>query len=386
MPPFDCFIETLDRPVTAADAVWSARLPASRHAAAGASPAPAADAPTVGDYFAAVRAYLQGPGEKALARALAAAGMPAGPDTELRLLLSKHGAYYHPCRVMADSGGRRAEMVLNVAVSEAGLALAPKEFAILKRLNRLPGPSFLPEVYGFGRAAAGPCAEACMFLGQWLGGFNEFHLTGRGPGGQPTLVIWDPEEGLLEPDPDQCDQIYAQAARILTRYFDLETFECIGAWHHAAGDFVVRLGGPRPELRLVTVREYRPMFTRPRPPGRPGGDVQTLLESLLVFFMNLSVRMRLDRLDGVGELAWSGPGAVAATLAGVLEALSEKPPVAGLPLPLDQLFRRYLRAADPSELRELCTAVLTANPPRPTLADARLEEHLAALERAVSNL
>ncbi len=395
MPSFACFFETLDQPVSPADAAWSARLPLSRHSAGGAPPAAAEDAPSVGDYFAAVRSYLEGPGTEALARVLAGAGLPGGQVTEFRLMLAKHGAYYHPCRIVAAGHGRQVDMVLNVALSSAGRVLAPREFAILKRLKQEYEPAYVPEVYGFGEVSLGRGAAACMFLGQWLDGFHEFHLTRRATGMKPTIVVWDPEHGRRYPDPDQIRRIYSQAARILTHYFNPGTFECIGAWHHAAGDFVVRLTGARLELRLISVREYRPIFSSRHSPGatpppmRSVADLQALLEALLVFFLDLSVRMRIDRLDGVGDFAWSGPATVAATLDGMLQALSESPLSTDLPLPLDLVFKHFLLSTPLEDLRELCSAILAANPlspPAAALVDTRLEEHLEALAKAFGGL
>ena len=131
-------------------------------------------------------------------------------------------------------------------------------------------------------------------------------------------------------------QSHRQVAHILTSYLDLESFEAIGSWHHAAGDFVVRDGPGEAGVRLVTAREFRPVF------GRPPSDVQGLLNACLVFLLQLSLRTRLDRLDGTGDMAWSGPEAIGATVDGMLAALAQKPFPEGLPLPFAGLFERYL--------------------------------------------
>jgi len=47
-------------------------------------------------------------------------------------------------------------------------------------------------------------------------------------------------------------------------------------------------------------------------------------EALLFFLLNLSVRMRLDRLDGVGAIAWADDDCVDATLEGFMEGLRIK--------------------------------------------------------------
>jgi hypothetical protein len=47
-------------------------------------------------------------------------------------------------------------------------------------------------------------------------------------------------------------------------------------------------------------------------------------EALLFFFLNLSIRMRLDRLDGIGELVWAGDECLDMTWGGFKEALQVK--------------------------------------------------------------
>jgi hypothetical protein len=83
----------------------------------------------------------------------------------------------------------------------------------------------------------------------------------------------------------------------------------------------------------------------------------------LIFLLNLSIRTRLDRLDGTGEMAWSDPVAVEATVAGMLAGLAEKPPPFELPLPFTQLFRRYLANCSAEDLLDLCNGIAATYPP-----------------------
>ena len=95
-----------------------------------------------------------------------------------------------------------------------------------------------------------------------------------------------------------------------------------------------------------------------------GARTQDPPRSSLVFLLNLSIRTRLDRLDGTGDMAWSGPVAVEATVVGMLAALAEKPAPCELPLPMDRLFRRYLAACSADDLLEMCGAIAaTVFPP-----------------------
>jgi hypothetical protein len=72
-------------------------------------------------------------------------------------------------------------------------------------------------------------------------------------------------------------------------------------WHHAAGDFVIRVDGEKTSVKMITVRDYVPMAGIETEPD----SEQAILDALVIFFIHLSVRMRLDRLDGVNEVVWA---------------------------------------------------------------------------------
>lgn len=390
-PRFEYFLETVDQPVTPEHPAWERPLPLSRRAVS--EPSSSRAIPdafiSIGDYFKAVRAFLQGVERGAFSRCLEEQGAESSAGRIFRIFLAKHGEYYHPARVETGLGGRSFRWVVNVAVSAAGRALLFKEHALLKRLKREFPVTYVPEVYAAGEVDAGNSRSLAMFLGQWFSGFHEFHLTRGTSDTGPELVLWDPENGHRRLDSGQGRAVYHQVAYILTHYFNPSTLEGIGAWHHAAGDFVVRLKGADPEVRLITVREYRPLFRVHTKTGGAAYGIKRLLETLLIFLLNLSIRTRLDRLDGTGDLAWSDPAAAEATVAGMLAALAEKPPPFELPLPLNLLFRHYLAACSAEDLLELCGAIASnyaPEAPEKPLVKARLREHAGALAAALSRL
>ena len=47
-------------------------------------------------------------------------------------------------------------------------------------------------------------------------------------------------------------------------------------------------------------------------------------EALFFFLLNLTLRIRLDRLDGVGEIAWADEGCLSSAFDGFFLALEEK--------------------------------------------------------------
>jgi len=382
---FECFLETPDQPVLPEHALWRRPLPLSRYAFTAPVSAHAnteASIP-VGDYFEAIQAFIKGVGGEAIARALAGEGAdPAGAQV-FRIFLAKHGAYYHPARVETEIEGVPYPWVVNVAVSAAGKALVFKEYVLLEKLGREFSAAYLPQVYAAAEVNAGSGRPLAMFLGQWFTGFHEFHPTRDAPGGGQALALWDPASAPILLGATQTCAVYRQVARILTHYLNLAAFEVIGAWHHAAGDFVVRLEDRQAEVRLITVRDYRPLFRRRPESGDRVRDVPGLLEALLIFLLNVSVRTRLDRLDGTGDLVWSDPLAVEATVAGMLDGLAGKTVPWEPALPIDVLFSRYLGACTAEDILFLCTDLVEKTYPDGSaercLVNAHVKEHAAAL-------
>jgi hypothetical protein len=362
-PRFAFFLETEGQPIDGGHSAWNRNLPGGRGCFPGGE-RPGEEIPfTVGDYFQAAREFLK-------------STRPTAAAESIRIHLAKHGPYYHPARVAARINGRWAQFVLNVAASEAGRALIHREYAMLQRLSRAVAPFYLPAVFAIGESALPGKARVSMFIGEWLAGFYEFHLSRTSNTVETGMVVWDPENGSRPLDRGRARAVYSGAARILTHYLDLSTGECIGAWQHATGDFVVNPAGAGPEVRLITVRDYRPLL---RPAAAAGHGLPALLETLLVFFRDTLIRMRLDRLDGVGEIAWADPIAVEGGLEGFFSALSEKPEPAGVPLPLELLFRHYALACGPDHLLELCRGLLCRllpEPGDPPVPSAFLEQHV----------
>jgi hypothetical protein len=302
---------------------------------------------THADYFRAVRSYLTGAGRPHIRQALAARRpqmeAPFEPD-RMEIILEKHGEFYHPARIDVTIGGDVIPLVLNVAVTPAGGEWMASEMAALNRVaDRLP-PGRVPTVFGYAVISGATDVALPMFLADWFDGFHEFHLSIDSRSGGQGMVVWDTDATPFFLAAQQQAEVYRQAAFLLTRAYDPGTTEQIYPWHHASGDFVLRVRGASVDLRLITVRQYAPTLT---------GDDEALdddarLMALLVFFLNLTLRNRLDRLDGTGEPAWADPRAVAATVQGFIEAL---------PAELAVGFKGLLRAYDTAELVDLLTPV-----------------------------
>jgi hypothetical protein len=266
----------------------------------------------------------------------------------------KHGSFYHPAKIRVFTPDRTASFVMNVALGEPGKSCLFNEFKVLHYLNRYRRPSFLPAVYFRDETALETEDNGCretirMFLADWLEGYFEFHPSANPAAAVGGFLIWDGREPSTVLSRDQMKQLYFQAAYILTHYFDPATYRQIYPWHHAAGDFVVKAEGARVLVKLVTARRYGSLMDTGR--VSPG-------EALLFFFLNLSLRMPLDRLDGSGEITWNGEGCLEATWLGFIKALKSKEKEGTLGKRDMDDFRGRLKGLPLFKIRECLEALL----------------------------
>jgi hypothetical protein len=228
-----------------------------------------------------------------------------------------------------------------------------------------------------------------MFLGQWFNGYHEFHISIDPVDQKPKIMVWDDVHGRFFLSTEQTKILYARVSKILTGYYNLESCEQILSWHHAAGDFVVRAEDEKLELKLITVRQYAAFFQGQKDLAAAHGDSELMLQALLIFFLNLSIRMRLDRLNGIGEMVWSDSVAVEATLIGFLEALSMKPDVSSLPESPLACFIAYLASCTEAGLMDLTEAIVNRfNPQMPGLKVVKknIHPHVENLQACIQQI
>ncbi len=162
---------------------------------------------------------------------------------------------------------------------------------------------------------------------------------------QYKIRVWDDREAPGFLTSEETLELYRQIALILTSCYNPESFEQVFPWHHAAGDFIVSCSNDLLRIKLITVRQYGALLEN------PDKDEATLLEAMLFFLVNLSIRTRLDRLDGVGEVTWAGSAAVEGTVRGFMDGLSAKVPR------WDVRFKEFFASVSLLELTEICEAV-----------------------------
>jgi hypothetical protein len=300
----------------------------------------------------------------------------------LEIISQKHGAFYHVAQARAKVADQVHSLAVNSAIRPAQQAFLQSEFALLKDLHKRFSRGLIPRAYVMGAA---PCATdgntgpvLKSFIGEWFEGFHEFHLSRRATGDAPAIRVWD--ERTDEPflNTEETRLLYHKAAAILTAYLAPESFSQIYPWHHAAGDFILKRQEADLEVRLITVRGYLPLVP-------VGSDPLERWIPLVHFFLNLSLRMRLDRLDGTGDLVWAGPDCLPGVVSGFLEAWQHKANE-DADLPPAPAVVGVLRSFSPEEWLSLADVVLAdglTEVEEAGFLQPRLQEHVTSLWRVI---
>jgi hypothetical protein len=353
---FKFFLSGLINPIKENDPVWSSQLPVSRLKSGGHKSVTV----TYGDYFNAAEAFLSENQFQRLTSAMfQQSNTPIFPEIieNVSIILEKHGEYYHPSKIEVTAKKRKWEFVLNVAVSEAGLKSARKEFELLTKLSSEMPWNFIPAVYEYGDVNSSKAgSDFRMFLGQWFSGFNEFHIHSIDQDGNCRIEVWDETQGNYFLSEKQAYELYRQTALILTCYHDMETFEQIHPWHHAAGDFVLKIEDGHLSVKLITIRGHHPIVRNEEK------DLASMLEALLIFLMDLSVKNRIDRFKGVGDLAWANDIFVMSTINGFFDGLFQKAGKNIIPKQLPDYFGIYLATLTEDAIKELFDDILLTYP------------------------
>jgi hypothetical protein len=214
----------------------------------------------------------------------------------------KHGALYHLASIEVLASGVQRKFALSTGVSKRGKDWLNHEFEVIRDLNHATNLPYLPRVYFKGEVTCRTGNEGetmVMSLAEWFGDYHEWHLSMNEKEGGQQILIWDQAKGYGYASMQESHKIYREASKILTLYYDTRTFSQIYPWHHGAGDFVVKREQGEIEVRLTTARKYEPVMV-----FMEEAQINPLV-ALIYFFLNLTLQMRLDKLDGTGDVTFS---------------------------------------------------------------------------------
>ena len=332
-----------------------------------------ADRFLIKDYFESAKIFIEQNRYSALKKGLKFYGKKDISCSSIHYIdisLEKHGAFYHPARISVMlEHGEKFFFVLNMAVSDPGLAIIENEYRSLSKLNKDHPDSFLPKVFAMGIVPMEK-GNIAFFMAQWFEGFHEFHVTSSPAGKQikeEQIGVWESDGSIVKISLPWYLVIYEKAAEILTEFYNIKTFEQIFPWHHAAGDFVVKRTDTDFYVRLITVRGYSPLFETDS--DQKDMDNENMLQALLFFLINLSLRMRIDRMDGTGDYYFMDSGIISAVLKGFFRAVSKKnlPGVSGKNI--SKIFLEFIINFSAEEIYEMCAIITDSyNPHAPEIA------------------
>lgn len=354
--------------------------------------APGDDHPflSLGDYFELLKAFLSEDRCSALSEAVSLRLNRTVSFEEISHLMirsEKHGAFYHVAMIeVLVKGVGSMRFALNTALTEAAMAHAAREFRSLRTLREAFDYPYLPQAYFHKELdfqVRGRRVRSALFLCEWFEDFHEWHLT-RGWDGCQRVCIWDMGERRRVASEAETLELFKLAASILTLYYDMETSRRIHPVHHAAGDFVVKVDATGLQVRLTTARTYSPLMPRDSDKGIP------LLVALFYFFLDLTVRMRLDREEGIGAPIWAEGFSLRATVEGFLAALVAKEKEGKLDRVQAGEFRTLLRSFSPQELEEAFQPLMAdyrlTQPGDLDVIEDNLEAHIRDLHRVIQDL
>jgi hypothetical protein len=338
----------------------------------------------IGDLFMAAETFLRENDFQVItsaARHSSISGLKKDDMMGISVCMVKHGRFYHPSKVTVElKSGVTFHLALNIAFSPEGIACVEKEWETLTVLNRLSTEHF-PNVYGVTTDGSIEGKAFSILAVEWFDDYHEFHLFIDNDGKQKTIV-WDTENGNRVLSENESYKLYVRVAKILTRCYNPFTCEQIQPWHHAAGDFIVKMDRESIDVRLITVRQYTSIFTE------IPDDSDSLAEAVLIFLIGLSIRTRLDRANGIGETLWAAPYSIQATVQGFYEGLDSNEWTTSKGIEIKDKFNSLLIEQSTDDILDYAMMILNSyNPLSPDVPvlSKNIGNHAAELHGALKD-
>ena len=307
---------------------------------------------TLGDYFLAIRDLIlreDGRSLTALLSRLWKQNITIAEISTITIRYEKYGTLYHISSAEIVSGGQQVRLTASAAVSAESKEALDHEFDLLQDLGRQNNLPYLPQVYCKHAVQIRKAEESetlLVTLSEWFENYHEWHFS-RDRNGREQIIIWDMEGGYRFASEQEAYEIIRQASAILTFYYNTKTYHRIFPWHHGGGDFVVKAAEGTVDVKLVTARGYEPVRLQGQDPKI--GPVR----ALILFFLETTVKMRLDKYEGMGESIWADASIAGAATDGFFQTLKIRESRGDtLPLRVDELLRE-LKALTEEELKTL---------------------------------
>ncbi len=309
---------------------------------------------------------------------------PLGRATRLVIRSEKHGHFSHIASAEFMFEDQSIKFAVITALTDRGRAWLQNEYDVISYLNEKTSLPYLPDFYYLENIQWGRGKEMLhlmMVLAEWLEDYHEWHLHPPDQNSEQIVRIWDSSRGYRSCSRAEARDVFCQSAKILTLYYDSSDFRQIYPWHHGAGDFVVKTIEDKIQVKLTTARCYErfSMFE--------GKERIDPLLAIIYFFLNLSVRMRLDRIDGTGDPIWAGDDFVYPIVEGFFEGIEEKRRQKTYRLGESSELVSLLKSFSPEEIKGMFHHLLELyrfdDPQEFALIQQNLADHAFCLHRTI---
>jgi hypothetical protein len=343
----------------------------------------------LGDFFHLVRLFLldrAGPVLTSLLSRIWERDIRLRDIDNVVIRYEKYGTLYQIVSAEIVSGSQKAKFAVSAALTTTAQENITLEYNLISYINTKTGLPYLPRVFCINSLDVekdSRVENVALTLAEWFEGYHEWHFS-KDEEGKDKVVLWDMGKGNRPASDLEAYAITREASRILTLYYDVETSERIIPWHHGAGDFIVKTDSGNVDVRLVTARGYE-AFT-----SSDATETINPSQGLLLFLMELTTKIRLDKWEGMGDTTWAGSVFVNAAVEGFFQAMKTKEAQGeSAPIRVDD-FMASVKALSQDEIEELIRFQLDEYQARDTsdyiVIKAHLEEHAQDLANALQHL
>lgn len=308
-------------------------------------------------------------------------------DIEMILIrYEKYGTLYQIGSVEIIGAHDNSKFGTSMALTPNAKAQMALEYEIIEELNKGLDIRYLPEMYikTVIRVERHDIIETVVIsLLEWFEGYHEWHAK-KDDDGRERIVIWDLQNGNRFATDKQAYDIIQQASKILTLYYNIQTCNQIFPWHHGPGDFVAKFEGDKVDVRLITVRGYGPVVLY------DAHEFVDPLKALVLFFLSLTVKMRMDKDEGMGGPVWADSITPLPVIDGLLEGLRIQETKGMCPPNGEAMVRHVLKDMDMDEIKAMLYSQLNSykhiDPVDSEVITEHLDRHAEEVFQAIKEI
>ncbi|HOP47579.1 MAG TPA: hypothetical protein PK874_07950 [Desulfobacteraceae bacterium] len=343
------------------------------------------------DYFAAIKNFIL---QKSGASIIRILGRLWRRDLEIsdieRIIIryEKYGTLYQIGSVEIFGGGDNIKLGTSMALTSEAKAQMALEYETIEKLNQVLNQdiNYIPDMYlkgviGVERGGINDTVVISLF--EWFEDYHEWHVKKDDDGGE-RIVIWDLQSGYRFATDKQAYGVIKHASKILTLYYNVQTYEQIFPWHNGAGDFVAKFEENKADVRLITVRGYGPLVLSDE------REFIDPLKALVLFFLSITFKMRIDKDEGMGKPVWADSITPLPVVEGLLEGLRVQESKGMCPPYSRDMVRHVLKGMELNEINTMLNSQLNSyryiDPVDSEVIAEHLEQHANEVFQALKEI